>query len=83
MAIPLFYFLLVWLVLIGIFLIMSAITLLMYLRFGLAGSMTFLSTLLFVGVAALMLLATAGYLARVDWTQEVSIGSIMPSSETY
>lgn len=84
MDIPLFFFLIAWLVLVGIFLLTSAITLLMYLRFGLAGSMTFLSTLIFVIISALMLLASANYLASVDWSQSVHIGSLMPdNSQNY
>ncbi len=75
MAIPLSFFLIAWLVMVGLFLLASAISLMMYLRFGLAGSMTFLSALLFVGVTALVLFMTAGYLINVDWTQTVQIGA--------
>ncbi|MCC7522602.1 hypothetical protein IT407_02280 [Candidatus Uhrbacteria bacterium] len=75
MAIPLTFFLLAWLVLVGLFLLASAISIMMYLRFGIAGSMTFLSTLLFVGVSGLVLFITASYLVSVDWSQSVLIGA--------
>jgi hypothetical protein len=75
MAIPLSFFLIAWLVLVGLFLLASAISLMMYLRFGLAGSMTFLSALLFVGVTAVVLFMTSGYLISVDWSQTVQIGT--------
>lgn len=75
MAIPLTFFLLAWIVLVGLFLLASAISLMMYLRFGIAGSMTFVSALLFVGVSSLVLFLTAGYLVSVDWTQTVQIGA--------
>lgn len=79
MAIPLTFFLLAWLVLVGLFVLASAISLMMYLRFGIAGSMTFLSALLFVGVSGLVLFVTATYLVNVDWSQEFILGAPVSS----
>ncbi|MSR84965.1 hypothetical protein EXS71_00790 [Candidatus Uhrbacteria bacterium] len=69
---PLAWLLLVWLVLIAILFIMSFLTLLVYLRFGLFGLSTYGSTLLFLIVSAIMLGFIIQYLINVDWSQTVN-----------
>ncbi|KAA0206363.1 hypothetical protein EDM68_02570 [Candidatus Uhrbacteria bacterium] len=71
--VPLAYFLIAWLVFIGVFALMSFITILMNLRYGLSGSFTYVTTGIFVGVSCLVLLAAGGYLFTVDWTQDVNL----------
>ncbi len=71
--VPLVYFLIAWLVFIAIFGLMSFITVIMNLRFGLSGGFTYVITGVFVGVSCLILLAAGGYLLTVDWTQTADL----------
>jgi hypothetical protein len=71
--IPLGYFFVTWLVLIAIFGLMTFITVIMNVRYGLSGLITYLSTAFFLGVICVALFAVGGYLATVDWSQEVNL----------
>ena len=71
MSIPLLWFLFVWLGLVGIFGLMSFLTVAMTLRFGVSCAATYVYTGLFVLVSATVLFLTAGYLATVDWSLPV------------
>lgn len=71
--IPFVYFLIAWLVLIAIFALMSFITVLMNLRYGLSGSVTYLTTAIFLGVSCLILLGVGGYLFTLDWTESIDL----------
>lgn len=69
--IPLVYFLFAWLVLVLFFAIGALITVIMALRYGLSGPMTTISTGFFLLVVIVVLVAMAGYLLGVDWSQNV------------
>ena len=69
--IPLVYFLFAWLVLVLLFAIGALITVIMALRYGLSGPITTISTGLFLLVVIVVLVAMAGYLLGVDWSQNV------------
>lgn len=71
--IPLSWFLFVWLVLIAIFALMATLTVITNLRFGLSSSVSYFSTLIFLGGAACVLLLVGGYLLTVDWTAGVTL----------
>lgn len=71
--IPLIWFLLAWLVLVGLFAFATLITVIMHLRFGLSGTWTFVSTGIFLLVALGVLLASGGYLFTVDWSQSFNL----------
>lgn len=75
--IPLVYFAIAWLVLVAVFALMTFITVLMNVRYGLSGMMTYLSTALFLTVVCGVLLGAGSYLITVDWSQDVEI---MPAS---
>lgn len=79
--IPLGYFLVAWLVLVGIFAVMALITVLMNVRFGLSGIVTYAMTALFLGVVCVVLLATGGYFLSVDWSQDVTF--VSPSTNVF
>lgn len=75
--IPLVYFVIAWLALIAIFALMTFITVLMNVRYGLSGMLTYLSTALFLTVICGVLLGVGSYLITIDWTQDINI---IPSS---
>lgn len=79
--IPLIYFLFAWLVLVAIFAVLALITVLMNVRFGLSGFVTYAMTAVFLGVVCLVLLSTGGYFLTVDWSQDVSL--VPPSESVY
>lgn len=72
--IALSWLLLVWLVMLGLFFLLSLITLFTHLRYGVATFMTYFSTLAFIGVTAAAILFTSSYLIQVDWTQALDLG---------
>lgn len=71
--IPLAYFLIAWLVLLGIFSILLLLTLMQTLRHGLPTPSTYISTFLFLAVIALVVLGVGGHLTGVDWEQSVAL----------
>lgn len=71
--IPLVYFLFAWFAALAIFAVMSMLSVIQMVRFGIAGSGTFLSTLLFMCTAVLVILGTSAYLLHTDWSQGVDL----------
>lgn len=71
--IPFIYFLIAWLVLVAIFGLMSFITVLMNLRYGLSGPVTYMTTTIFIGVSSLILLGVGGYLFILDWSVSIDL----------
>lgn len=70
---PLFWFLLIWLVLVAIFSFMAGLTAIMNVRYGLTSFGTYVTTAVFLGVIAIVLIAVGGYALTVDWNQNVSL----------
>jgi hypothetical protein len=73
--IPMAYLLLVWLTLVGIFAIMTLLTVLMSIRHSVASFGAYASTLLFLVVTAWVLIATGIYFLGVDWSQPLQLFS--------
>jgi hypothetical protein len=71
--IPLVYFLIAWLLFIAVFVIMSFITVLMNLRYGLSGATTYVTTSLFIGVSLLVLLGIGGFFFTIDWSTSLDL----------
>ncbi len=77
--IPLSWFLFAWIALAVVFCFLSLLTLSVHLRYGLAGFMTYLSTLLFAAVTILTFWSVGAYLQTTDWTQSIDVTPIMRS----
>lgn len=73
--IPYWWMLVAWLALVGVFALVSLITLFTHLRYGVETLMTYVSTLIFIGVSAAVLLLSASYLVTVDWRQTFDTGT--------
>ncbi len=71
--IPLGYFLIAWLVLVGLFCLLAFVTVVMQLRYGMSGTITFVSTTLFLVVSAAIILGMGWYFLTLDWTQDVQV----------
>ncbi len=71
--IPLYYFLATWAVFMFLFALMSLLTILQLVRFGLAGMGTYASSFLFIAVCVVAILGSTVYFASVDWTQSVNL----------
>lgn len=71
--IPLGYFLIAWLILLGFFGILMILTLMQMMRHGLPSVSTYLSTFLFVAVVAAVVLGSGIYFSNVDWNTQVNI----------
>jgi hypothetical protein len=74
--IPLYLFLAAWLVLLVIYGFVAFISIVQMVRFGLASSMTYFSTGIFLFVAGIVLAGTTIYLATVDWSLALDVTSI-------
>ena len=75
--IPLIWFLIAWLVLVAIFSVLALVSITVYTRFGLESFGTHALNAIFLIVAVLVILGTAGYLFTVDWSQTFNV---IPSS---
>ncbi len=75
--IPLVYFAIAWLVLVAIFALMTFITVLMNVRYGLSGLLTYISTAFFLIVICGVLFGVGSFLVSVDWSKDLDI---LPSS---
>lgn len=80
---PLYIFLLAWLVFIGLYAIMSFLSVMQMVRFGVAGSGTWLATMGFLVGAFLIILGSGMYFLTVDWHLQLNIfglfGGVAPS----
>lgn len=76
--IPLVWFLAAWFLAIAIFGLMTFLTVVMNVRYGLSSTSTYMTTAGFLIVIAIVLLETLGFLTTVDWTQSVSVFASAP-----
>ena len=71
--IPIIWFLIVWLIAMGVFFLLAILTMGIALRFGLSGSKTFILCILFFVVSVVVAGGVGLYeLTHVDWTQTVN-----------
>lgn len=75
--IPLIYFVITWLIFLGIFFILSALSIFQMLRHGLAHPLTQISTAGFIILSAIIILGTLGYLAGVDLNGVLDLSSFL------
>lgn len=75
--IPMIYFLIAWLVFLGIFLVLAGLSIWQMLRFGLNHPVTHISTAFFVLVIAVVVIGTLGYLSGMDFKSGVDINSFI------
>lgn len=78
--IPLYYFLLVWMVFLAVYAVMALLSLIQMLRFGLTGLGTYLSTFVFLAAASGTIICCALYFSTVDWTISVNLFGGMAES---
>jgi hypothetical protein len=76
----LYYLLILWIVLVAIFVIMSALSIMQMLRFGLSGAGTYFSTLIFVAVGAVIIAGCSFYFATIDWNAALNFGGLIQDS---
>jgi hypothetical protein len=69
--IPLSYFLIAWLVLLGLYFLMSMISVMQMVRFGIAGFGTYAATGIYLVIFVLTVLGCSVYFLTVDWTEIV------------
>lgn len=78
--IPLSFFLIAWLIFLGIYGILALVSIMQMVRFGVAGSMTYFSTAIYIVVAFIAIGATAAYLLTVDWNLALDLGGIFTAT---
>ncbi len=71
--IPLSYFLVAWIIFLGIFGVMTTLTLVQMLRYGLSSFWTYASTFIFLVVVVGTLVGLTVYVGGVDWSAPVNI----------
>ncbi len=78
--IPLYFFLIAWLVFLGLYGVMALVSLFQFIRFGVAGIGTWLSSLTFIAVVTVVILGTGSVLVGVDWHQSLNLFAWIGSS---
>lgn len=71
--IPLWIFLLIWLAFMSLFGLMSFISIVQMMRYGIRNSGTYLATSVFVLSAVIALGGSGIFFLNTDWTQEVGV----------
>ncbi|MEN9557781.1 MAG: hypothetical protein RL141_150 [Candidatus Parcubacteria bacterium] len=71
--IPLFAFLIIWVVLLGVFGVITLLTLSQVLRHGLPASSTYLVTFFFLVVVSTVVVASVLFVSQVDWSTSVAL----------
>ena len=74
------FFLIIWIILLGIFGLLVLLTLIQMLRHGLPSTATYITTFVFLLVTAGVVIGTSVYLTGVDWSVTVNLipESILP-----
>ncbi|MDQ7815315.1 MAG: hypothetical protein RDU25_05960 [Patescibacteria group bacterium] len=67
------YFLMAWLAFLLIFMVMSLLTVMQMVRFGISGMGTYASTFLFLILSIGTILACSTYFLTVDWSMSVDL----------
>lgn len=75
--IPLIYFVIAWLIFLGIFFLLSALSIFQMLRHGLAHPLTQISTAAFIILSVVIILGTLGYLTGVDLNSGLDLNSFL------
>lgn len=70
---PLGYFLIAWLALLGLYAVLLLLTLLQVIRHGLSTPSAYISTFVFIIVVVAVVVGTGLYLTGVDWTKSVNV----------
>lgn len=70
---PLYWILLAWLLLVAIYTAMAAVTVVVFLRYGLTGLGTYLSAAVFLVVSFLIIFGSGMYLLTIDWNDGIAI----------
>lgn len=78
--ISLSFFLYIWLILLGIYGLLSLISILQMIRFSIGGFVSFSSTLVFIAGVLLVVFATTSYLVQVDWDANLTWSSFFSAS---
>jgi len=68
-----YVFLLVWFALLAAIGLMSMVSVIQMLRYGIASVGTYLTTTLFLIIAFLVVFGTSAYLVTVDWQQNLDL----------
>lgn len=74
--IPLPIFLVVWLILLLAFSVMALVSVVQMLRFGIAGTMAYISTAGFLILSFFVIAGTGLYLLNVDWSLSLDLTKI-------
>lgn len=82
--IPLGYFLIAWIVLLGVHAIFTIFTVMQILKHGTPNFATYFSTFMFIIVTTLTVLASGTYFLTIDWNQRIQPlpGIIMQTIDT-
>jgi len=71
--IPIIWILIAWAIIMVIYLLMTLLTVNTMMRFGVARPGTYLSTAIFLGVIAIVLILVGAFLISMDWSQSIDV----------
>jgi hypothetical protein len=81
--IPLWIFLLIWLVLMSMYVIMAFLSVMQLMRYGVASFGTYVSSFGFLAITSIVILGTGIYFLTVDWSQGLDLFSGLSSSGVF
>jgi hypothetical protein len=82
--IPLYIFLFIWLAFLGLYGLMSLVSVYQLMRYGIAQTGTWVTTVVFSTVALLVVLGAGSILISVDWNQSLNLfGTLSLSAPSY
>ncbi len=64
--IPVYYFVIAWLIFLGVFVLIALVSIMQMLRFGLAHWLTYLSTIAFVAFSAVIIVFSLYWIGSAD-----------------
>lgn len=74
--IPVYYFVIAWLVFLGVFVLIALVSVMQMLRFGLAHWLTYFTTVAFVGLSAIIIIFSLYWISQADLSAGLNLDSI-------
>ncbi|MFA6447418.1 MAG: hypothetical protein WCW31_04160 [Patescibacteria group bacterium] len=74
--IPVYYFVIAWLIFLGVFVLIALVSVMQMLRFGLAHWLTYFTTVAFVGLSAIIIVFSLYWIGHANLLTELNLNSI-------
>lgn len=76
---PLSIFLIIWLVLLGVYFFVALVSIIQMARYAIASTTAYTVTAIYIAIAGLVIIVTAIYLLTVNWSQVLDLTNVFRS----